>query len=211
MKVLLGCEHSGTVRDEFIQLRPEWEVFSCDLLHNDHQNHITGDVFEVLNQDKWDLLIAHPPCQYLSVSGMHWTTRGLRDPKLTDDAVEFFRKMWTSQVPYICLENPVSVISSRICKPSQIVQPYQFGDDASKKTCLWLQNLPKLQPTEYFPPGRIINGKPRWSNQLDSGHNNLPPSKDRWKIRSTTYPGIAKAMATQWIDFLEKNQQLSLL
>jgi len=202
MKILLGCEHSGTVRDEFLKLRPDWDVYSCDLIDNDHPNHICADIYEVLEQDKWDVLIAHPPCQYLSVSGMHWTTRGLRDPKHTEDAVRFFRGLWQYPIDHICLENPISVISTRICKPNQILQPYNFGENASKRTCLWLKNLPMLLPTKFVSP-RVVDGKLRWGNQLDSGHNNLPPSKDRWKIRSTTYPGIAKAMATQWIPFLE--------
>lgn len=145
----------------------------------------------------WDLMIAHPPCTYLSVSGMHWTARGLRDPKLTEDALEFVRILLAAPIERIALENPVSVISSRIRKPDQTIQPYQFGHDASKKTCLWLKNLPLLRPTGFIEP-RIVNGKERWGNQTDSGQNVLGPSDDRWKERSKTYEGIAKAMAEQW-------------
>jgi hypothetical protein len=128
---------------------------------------------------------------------MHWTTRGLRDPQLTEDALEFVRLLLDAPIPRIALENPISVISSRIRKPDQIITPYQFGHDASKKTCLWLKNLPLLTPTQIIEP-RIVDGKKRWGNQTDSGQNKLGPSDDRWKIRSETYAGIANAMAEQW-------------
>jgi site-specific DNA-cytosine methylase len=170
---------------------------SCDLLPSEQPGpHHQGDVRELLGQE-WDLLIAHPPCTYLSVSGMHWTTRGLRDPKLTEDALDFVRLFMDAPIERIAIENPVSVISSRIRKPDQIIQPYQFGHDASKKTCLWLKGLPLLKPTQMVEP-RIVGGKQRWGNQTDSGQNKLPPSKDRWKLRSKTYEGIADAMAAQW-------------
>ena len=195
MRVLIACESSGAVRDAFI--RAGHDAMSCDLLPTDAPGpHYQGDVFDVLH-DGWDLLIAHPPCTYLSVSGMHWTTRGLRDPKLTEDALGFARALMAAPIEKIAIENPVSIISSRIRKPDQIIQPYQFGHDASKKTCLWLKNLPLLKPTNHIP-GRSVNGKLRWANQTDSGQNRLPPSKDRWKIRSQTYWGIAQAMAEQW-------------
>jgi hypothetical protein len=159
-------------------------------------DHYQCDVTEILDHG-WNLLIAHPPCTYLSVSGMHWTTRGLRDPKLTEDALDFVRLFMDAPIERIAIENPVSVISSRIRKPDQIIQPYQFGHDASKKTCLWLKGLPLLKPTQMVEP-RIVGGKTRWGNQTDSGQNKLPPSKDRWKLRSKTYEGIADAMAAQW-------------
>lgn len=151
---------------------------------------------DIIN-DGWDLMVAHPPCTYLSVSGMHWTTRGLRDPQLTEDALAFVRVLLSAPIERIALENPISVISSRIRKPDQIITPYQFGHDASKKTCLWLKNLPRLTSTKMIEP-RIINGKKRWGNQTDSGQNRLGPSEVRWKIRSETYEGIADAMAEQW-------------
>lgn len=170
---------------------------SCDLLPTDVPGpHYQGDVRDILG-DGWDLMIAHPPCTYLSVSGMHWTTRGLRDPQLTEDALAFVRLLMDAPIPRIAVENPISVISSRIRKPDQIVQPWMFGHDASKKTCLWLKNLPLLRQATIVPP-RMINGKRRWGNQTDSGQNRLPPSDDRWKIRSETYTGIAQAMAEQW-------------
>lgn len=195
MKVLVACEYSGSVRDAFIARGHE--AVSCDLLPTDAPGpHYQGDVRDIL-YDGWDLMVAHPPCTYLSVSGMHWTTRGLRDPQLTEDALEFVRLLLDAPIERIALENPVSVISSRIRKPDQIITPYQFGHDASKKTCLWLKNLPHLVSTDYVEP-RVVNGKKRWGNQTDSGQNKLPPSADRWKIRSETYAGIAAAMADQW-------------
>ena len=195
VRVLIACESSGVVRDAF-RARGHFAM-SCDLLSAERPGpHHQGDVRELLDQE-WDLLIAHPPCTYLSVSGMHWTTRGLRNPKLTEDALDFVRLFMDAPIERIAIENPVSVISSRIRKPDQIIQPYQFGHDASKKTCLWLKNLPLLKPTQMVEP-RIVNGKQRWGNQTDSGQNKLPPSKDRWKLRSKTYEGIADAMAAQW-------------
>jgi len=195
MKVLVACEYSGTVRDAFIAAGHD--AMSCDLLPTDVPgSHYQGDVTDILN-DGWDLMVAHPPCTYLSVSGMHWTTRGLRDPQLTEDALAFVRLLMGAPIPRIAIENPVSVISSRIRKPDQIIQPHEYGHDASKKTCLWLKGLPLLTPTEYVEP-RIINGKKRWGNQCDSGQNKLGPSDDRWKIRSETFTGIAQAMASQW-------------
>lgn len=198
MRVLVACESSGVVSQAFREAG--CYAISCDLLPSDGNSlyHHQGDVRDIL-YDEWDLLIAHPPCTYLSVSGMHWTTRGLRDPQLTEEALEFVRLFMGAPIDKICIENPVSVISTRIRKADQIIQPYQFGHDASKKTCLWLKNLPPLVPTEYVAPRVLPNGKERWGNQTDSGQNALPPSKDRWKERSKTYEGIAKAMASQWI------------
>jgi len=195
MKVLVACEYSGRVRDAF--LAAGHEAMSCDLLPTDASGpHYQGDVFDIIN-DGWDLMIAHPPCTYLSVSGMHWTTRGLRDPKLTEDALDFVKALMIAPIERIAVENPISVISSRIRKPDQIIQPWMFGHDASKKTCLWLKNLPLLSSTQMIEP-RIVNGRTRWGNQTASGQNKLAPSADRWKIRSETYKGIADAMAAQW-------------
>ena len=195
MKILVACEYSGTVRDAFIA--NGHTAMSCDLLPTDKDGpQYQGDVFDIID-DGWDMMIAHPPCTYLSVSGMHWTTRGLRDPQLTEDALQFVKKLMQANINRIAVENPISVISSRIRKPDQTINPWQFGHNASKRTCLWLKNLPLLKPTEIIEP-RIVGGKKRWSNQTDSGQNKLPPSKDRWKIRSETYFGIADAMAKQW-------------
>ena len=151
-RVLVACEYSGRVRNAFAQRG--WDAWSCDLLPSETPGkHYQGDVRDMLTQ-QWDLLVAHPPCTYLSVSGMHWTTRGLRDPQLTEDALDFVRLLLSANVPNIALENPVSVISSRIRKPDQVVQPWHYGENASKKTCLWLKGLPKLQldPLKVCPP-----------------------------------------------------------
>ena len=192
MKVLVACEYSGRVRDAFIG--GGHEATSCDLLPTDAPGpHYQGDVFDIIS-DGWDLMIAHPPCTYLSVSGMHWTTRGLRDPQLTEDALAFVQRLMDAPVKRIAVENPISVISSRIRKPDQIIQPWWFGHDASKKTCLWLKNLPLLTPTDMLPG----DAKTRRGNQTASGQNKLPPSADRWKLRSETFAGIAQAMADQW-------------
>jgi len=199
MKVLVGCEFSGTVREAF-RARGH-DAWSCDLLPSGDGSafHLQGDVLEAIADRAWDLAVFHPPCTYLSVSGMHWTARGLRDPQLTEVALEFVRKLLAADIPLICLENPITIISTRIRKPEQIVQPWMFGDDASKATCLWLKGLPPLAhyPRDYVEP-RIVGGKRRWANQTDSGQNRLPPSADRWARRSLTYPGLARAMASQW-------------
>jgi hypothetical protein len=197
VKVLVACERSGVVRRAF---RSKGHIaWSCDLsAAEDRVEHIRGDVREFLNQP-WDLLIAHPECRYLSVSGMHWTTRGLRDPKLTDDAIAFAELLWAADIPRICIENPVGVLTTRstLGKWTQKIQPYEFGEDASKQTCLWLKNLPPLTPTKFIAP-RMVDGKPRWSNQTDSGQNKLGPSEHRSSDRARTYEGIAAAMAEQW-------------
>ena len=192
MRILVACEYSGVVRDAFI--RGGHTAMSCDLLPTDAPGpHYQGDVSDVI-ADGWDLMVAHPPCTYLSVSGMHWTTRGLRDPELTEDALAFVQLLLDAPIKKIALENPVSIISTRIRKPDQIIQPWWFGHDASKKTCLWLKNLPPLAPTDKLPGGN----KTRRANQTPSGQNKLGPSADRWKLRSATYQGIADAMAAQW-------------
>lgn len=192
MKVLIACEYSGTVRDAFRALGHD--AMSCDLLPTDAPGpHYQGDVRDILN-DGWDLMIAHPPCTHLAVSGARWFH--LKQAEQAE-SLEFVKLLLSAPIPRIALENPVSIISSRIRKPDQVIHPYQFGHDASKATCLWLKGLPLLTPTEHVPP-RLVDGKPRWANQTDSGQNRLPPTADRWKIRSKTYDGIARAMAEQW-------------
>lgn len=199
MRVLVACEYSGAVREAF-RARGH-DAVSCDLFPSEKPGpHHLGDVREII-ADGWDLMIAHPPCTYLSVSGMHWTTRGKREPKLTEDALDFVRLLMAAPVKRIAIENPVSVISSRIRKPDQTLQPYHFGHDASKQTCLWLKNLPPLKPTAFVEPRVFWDGRKavaRWGNQTDSGQNRLSPSADRWKDRSRTFEGIAQAMADQW-------------
>jgi hypothetical protein len=195
VKVLIACEYSGAVRDAFIRMGHE--AMSCDLLPTDVLGpHYQGDVRDIIS-DGWDLMIAHPPCTYLCSSGLHWNKRVEGRQQLTEEALDFVRYLLEAPIPRIALENPVGCISTRIRKPSQTIQPWQFGHDASKATCLWLKGLPLLIPTKFVEP-RIVNGKKRWGNQTDGGQNKLPPSADRWKIRSETYAGIAEAMAFQW-------------
>lgn len=196
MRVLIGCESSGVAREAFRSLGHD--AWSCDLLPAMDKSlfHLQCDVVEAAHSGQWDIGIFHPPCTYLSASGMHWTKRGLRDPQLTEDALKLVRVLMALPFDW-GIENPIGCISTRIRKPDQIIQPHQFGDDASKRTCLWLKGLPLLRGTRDVPP-RKVNGKPRWANQTDSGQNLLGPSVDRWRMRSQTYPGIAAAMANQW-------------
>ena len=196
MRVLVGCEYSGRVRNAFREAGHD--AWSCDLLpsEDDSPFHIHGDVLPLLGQG-WDLGIFHPPCTYLAVSGLHWNKRDPARAAKTEEALDFVRALMSAPIKRIAVENPVSCISSRIRKPDQIIQPYEFGEDASKKTCLWLKNLDLLTPTQMVAP-RLVDGKPRWSNQTDSGQNRLGPSEDRWKERSRTFAGVAKAMAEQW-------------
>jgi len=219
LRVLIACESSGVVRDAFSRLGHD--ATSCDLLPTESPgDHFMGDVREILfdSDQHWDLIIAHPPCTFLNVAaawafedpdfekypgvGYHQKVKaGTLTGKARRDAqkesLDFVRMFMDFDCPRIAIENPVGAISSKIRKADQYVQPYEYGDDASKKTGLWLKGLPKLQPTHYVEP-RIVNGKKRWANQTDSGQNNLSPGADRWKERSKTYQGIADAMALQW-------------
>lgn len=186
MKVLIACEFSGVVRDMFIKYGHD--AVSCDLLPSERPGpHIQGDVLSILDQG-WDLMIAFPPCTHLSVSGARWFKGKEKEQK---EALEFIKKLMDAPIEKVAIENPVSIISSKIRKPNQIIQPWQFGHYQSKKTCLWLKNLPKLRPT------RTIL-RDRYKNQTPSGQNKLGPSPDRWKDRSRTYTGIARAMVKQW-------------
>lgn len=192
MRVLIACEFSGTVRDAFA--RRGHDAWSCDLLPSETEGqHIVGDVLEVIGQG-WDLMIAHPPCTYLAASGLHWNTRRPERAALTEQALRFVEMLAHAPVPRIAIENPIGCLSTRWRKPDQIIQPWQFGHDASKATCLWLKGLPVLEHTDVLPGGR----KARRANQTASGQNKLGPSPDRWKERSVTYQGIAEAMAAQW-------------
>lgn len=186
--MLVACEFSGVVRDAFI--RKGHEALSCDLLPTDSPGpHYQGDVRDILN-DGWDLMIAHPPCTHLAVSG----ARYFKDKqKEQAEALEFVRQLLDAPIERIALENPIGVISSRIRKPDQIIQPWMFGHNESKATCLWLKGLPKLVPTYIVGKEGDIR-----DNQTPSGQNKLGPSPDRWKLRSITYRGIAEGMADQW-------------
>lgn len=183
MRVLIACEYSGVVRSAFAA-RGHTAV-SCDLLPTDnpHGWHVQGDVLALLDQE-WDLMIAHPPCTHLAVSGArHFEAK--RASGVQQEALEFVRKLLDAPIKRIALENPVSIISSKIRKPCQVIQPWQFGHGETKATCLWLKGLQRLNPTN------IVDGR-------EARVHRLPPSADRWKLRSTTYAGIAAAMADQW-------------
>ncbi|MDE2105559.1 MAG: hypothetical protein KGL39_50500 [Patescibacteria group bacterium] len=203
MRVLIGCELSGVVRRAF-RARGH-DAWSCDIYPCDDgdDHHYQADVMTVLDFG-WDLAIFHPPCTYMSVSGLHWNKNNPVRARKTDEAVEFARRLLDAPIERIALENPISCLSTRIRKPDQIIQPWMFGDDASKATCLWLKNLPLLvhNPECYYPP-RLVQTRDggclrRWSNQTDSGQNRLGPSPTRAKERSQTYQGIANAFADQW-------------
>lgn len=220
MKVLVACEESQAVTTELRKLGHE--AFSCDILpcSGGHPEwHLQMDVFEAIALKKWDLLIAHPPCTYLSSSGLHWNKKRPERALQTLDALEFVRKILNCGIPKIALENPVGCIGTQIRPSDQIIQPYNFGDDASKQTCLWLVNLPLLTPTKSIQPRLVCCGetleeglgkygcpncegkniaRKRWANQTNSGQNRLSPGPNRAKLRSKTYPGIARAMAEQW-------------
>ena len=180
MRILVACEYSGTVRDAFAARGHD--AWSCDLLPTERLgNHIHGDVLQHLHRN-WDLMIAHPPCTHLAVSGARW----FKDKQIEQaEALDFVRRLLDAPIPRIALENPISIISSRIRKPDQIIQPWQFGHGETKATCLWLKNLPKVMPTN------IVEGR-------EARIHKMPPGPDRWKERSRTFEGIAQAMAEQW-------------
>jgi len=181
LKVLVACEYSGKVREAFRKLGHD--AWSCDLLPSDDGSiyHIQGDVLELLDNG-WDLMIAHPPCTHLAVSGARWFKDKVEEQK---EALAFVQSLLDAPIPKIALENPVSIISTKIRKPDQIIQPWMFGHGETKATCLWLKGLPRLVSTD------VVEGREArvWK---------LPPSADRWKLRSETYQGVADAMASQW-------------
>jgi site-specific DNA-cytosine methylase len=188
LRVLVACEFSGTVRRAFRALGHD--AWSCDLLpaEDGSEHHYHCDAFTAIYNDHcdWDLLIAHPPCTHLAVSGARWFKEKQAEQA---DALQFVRELLNGPMPYIALENPISIISSRIRKPDQIIQPWQFGHGETKATCLWLKNLPKLVPTN------IVEGR-------EARIHKMPPGPDRWKERSRTFPGIAEAMAKQWSEYI---------
>lgn len=183
MNVLVACEFSGTVRDAFA--RRGHNAWSCDLLPSETPGqHYQEDVREVINRTNglWDLMIAHPPCTHLAVSGARWFKDKLPEQA---EALDFVRFLLGSPIPRIALENPVSIISSKIRKPDQIIQPWEHGHGETKATCLWLKGLPKLVPTD------IVEGR-------EARVHRMPPGPDRWKERSRTFQGVGSAMAAQW-------------
>lgn len=197
MKILVGCEYSGAVRNELRAIGQD--AWSCDLLPSEDSSpfHIQCDVLNILNHD-WDMAIFFPPCTDLCVSGAKHFARKRADGT-QQRSINFFMRLANAPIQHIAIENPVGIMSTEWRKPDQIIQPWQFGHPHTKSTCLWLKNLPELQPTNVVSKGErhiTKSGKslPEWYN--------LPPSEDRWKIRSRTFSGIAAAMANQWIPYL---------
>ena len=184
MKILVACEYSGRVRDAFIA--KGHEAMSCDLLPTEVEGpHYQGDVFDLIdgsNSENWDLMICHPPCTHLAISGARWFKDKTKEQH---EALEFVRKLLNAPIQKIALENPVSIISTKIRKPDQCLQPWQYGHGETKKTCLWLKNLPLLKPTN------IVEGR-------EARVHRMPPGENRWKERSRTFQGVAEAMANQW-------------
>lgn len=210
MKILVACEWSGVVRDSFRDAGHD--AWSCDLedvepCGNWSNYHLYGDVLWFLKEapggGKWDMMIAFPPCTYLCSSGLHWNKKNPLRKQATENALRFVKSLLNADIPKIGLENPTGCIGTRIRPADQYVQPYDFREDASKKTGLWLKGLPKLQPTKRIQ-GRKVEHKgkivERWSNQTDSGQNRLGPSEKRAAERGKTYQGIADAMVKQWGD-----------
>ena len=212
MRVLVACEYSGIVRDEFLKLGHD--AVSCDLLdsESDFGEHYKGNVLDIIN-DGWDMMIAFPPCTYLTVTGNRWfyhpedkhlpTDKRRPHPKHPDrrelqkQALSFVSNLLNANIDRIALENPIGAISSNIRKPDQIIHPYQFGHDTAKSTCLWLKNLPILRYTKIVEPKSFKMGDGKNYNKLHYETFNLPV-EERWKVRSATFLGIAKAMADQW-------------
>lgn len=189
MKILVACEYSGVVREAFRRLG--YDALSCDLLPTEQPGpHYQGDVRDILS-DGWDMMIAHPPCTHLAVSGARWFTEKRQEQ---EKAIAFVRLLLSAPIPHIAIENPIGILSTAIRPPEQIIQPWMFGHGETKATCLWLKNLPCLRPTN------------KVEGREDRIHR-LPPSPDRWKERSRTYAGIAQAMAEQWSKALEEGLQ----
>ncbi len=208
MKILIGYESSGVVREAFRALGHD--AWSCDLLpaEDGSEYHFQCDIWEVVNKG-WNMGLFHPSCTYMTNSAAWAFGDGPYHQKVKPEtlvgqarrdarelALAEVRRLMDLPFPH-AIENPVGAISNAIRKPDQIIQPWQFGEDASKATCLWLTGLLKLTPTNQIEP-RMVNGRPRWGNQTDSGQNKLSPEPKRWQERSRTYPGIARAIAAQW-------------
>lgn len=197
MKVLVACEYSGIVRDAFT--KKGFDATSCDILPTESEGkHYEGDIRDIL-YDGWDLMVAHPPCTHLSVSGARWFTEGKKPMYLRDEAIEFVKLLMDAPIKHIAIENPVSVISSYIRKSDQMINPYQFGHYEYKRTCLWLKNLPKLKETK--------NVKEETDKlPAKEKHRIWWIGSGKGKERSKFYTGIADAMADQWGDFIKNNE-----
>lgn len=193
MKVLVACEYSGRVRNAFRSLGHE--AWSCDLLDSEDESthHIKGDCLEVI-RDGWDLMVAHPPCTHLAVSGSRWFPEKVASGE-QKEAIEFFLALARSPISRIAIENPICIMSSVWRQPDQVVQPWQFGHGETKATCFWLKGLPPLVPT------KIVQGR-------EPRVHHMPPGSNRWKERSRTYEGIAEAMASQWGNYSDLVTQM---
>lgn len=214
LKVLIACEFSGAIRNEFRKLGHD--AFSCDIVPSVDNSpyHYISDVRNVINAYEWDLLIAHPPCTYLTLAGNRWFKPEYAEKYPTrqqdrQDAIDFFMELYNANIPHIAVENPIGIMSSQFRKADQIIQPWQFGDPFQKSTCLWLKNLPKLAPTNVVDKGEFIEWtckktgrtkrQPKW--YADAFQKTSDPV-ERQKIRNTTFPGIAKAIAEQYSKFV---------
>lgn len=212
LNVLIACEFSGAIRREFRKLGHN--AISCDLVEASDNSpyHHCGDVREIINSHQWDLLIAHPPCTYLTLAGNRWFKPEYAEKYPTrqqdrQDAIDFFMELYNADIPHIAVENPIGIMSSHFRKADQIIQPWQFGDPFQKSTCLWLKNLPKLAPTNVVDKGEMYEfvskkgvkkRQPKW--YFDALVGKSP--EERQKIRNTTFPGIAKAIAEQYSKFV---------
>lgn len=208
IKILIACEESQTIATAFRKLG--FQAYSCDLKEcsgGHPEYHIQGDCLDIINRMKFDLIIAHPPCTYLSVAGARWFSNPERKP-LQEEAVEFFLQFTRLECDHVAIENPIGIMSTRFRKPDQIIQPFQFGDSFRKSTCLWLKGLPKLKPTNIVDEGEQItfaSGKkmPKWYADLWG-----MSKEQRQELRSKTFPGIASAIAEQWGTYLLEGEKL---
>lgn len=215
LKVLIACEFSGAIRNEFRKLGHD--AFSCDIVPSVDNSpyHYISDVRNVMNAYKWDLMIAHPPCTYLTLAGNRWFKPEYKDKYPTrerdrSEAIEFFMELYNADIPHIAVENPIGIMSSVFRKPDQIIQPWQFGDPFQKSTCLWLKNLPKLEHTNVVDKGEMYEfvskkgvkkRQPKW--YFDALIGKSP--EERQKIRNTTFQGIAQAIADQYSKYVLQN------
>jgi site-specific DNA-cytosine methylase len=214
LNVLIACEFSGAIRNEFRKLGHN--AFSCDIVPSVDNSpyHYQCDVRNVINAYEWDLLIAHPPCTYLTLAGNRWFKDEYKDKYPTrlqdrEDGVSFFMELMNANIPHIAVENPIGIMSSRYRKPDQIIQPWQFGDPFQKSTCLWLKDLPQLQHTDVVSKGEFIEWQckktgrtkrqPKWYAEA---FQKTQDPVERQKIRNTTFPGIAKAIAEQYSNYI---------
>lgn len=204
MRVLVACEFSGAVRRAFRELGHE--AWSCDLLpaEDGSEFHIRDDALWTIRLHKWDLMIAHPPCTYLTNSGERWLKDNPERQQLREEALAFVLALWNAPIEQIAIENPIGHLSTAWMRPHQIIQPYQFGHPEWKSTCLWLKNIPPLYPTHCIEPDATVGGGKK-PGRISSRLHRLPPSPERQRERSRTYPGIADAMAAQWAAKVEES------